>query len=49
MTEPKKKKRKKSQYCEYAHNCDKDIDCKNGAFCQAFQHSKSFTSLRFKK
>jgi hypothetical protein len=25
MTEPKKKKRKKSQYCEYAHNCDKDI------------------------
>ena len=41
-----KRKIPKSAYCAYSHNCDKDIDCKNGMFCQAFVHTKDFSSLR---
>jgi hypothetical protein len=37
----------KSRYCEFCMTCDKDVDCQNGSFCEAFQHTKEFTSLDF--
>ena len=43
----RKRKAPHSAYCEYAYNCDKDIDCKNGDFCAAFKHTTRFSSLRF--
>ncbi|MFA5396357.1 MAG: hypothetical protein WC346_10155 [Methanogenium sp.] len=43
----KKEKYPKSRYCEYYHSCDKEISCKDGNFCEAFRHTKDFSSLRF--
>lgn len=40
-----KKKIKHSLYCEYGHNCDKDINCIDGHFCDAFRSSTSFSTL----
>lgn len=36
-----------SRYCEYSYSCDKDINCKDGNFCAAFEHTKEFSSLEF--
>jgi hypothetical protein len=43
----RKKKIPKSNYCAFSHNCDKEINCRDGNFCSVFQHTKLFTSLRF--
>ena len=40
-------KYKYSKYCEYAYSCDKDINCIDGDFCAAFEHTKEFSSLEF--
>lgn len=41
-----KKRKKKTRYCEYFHNCDRDEDCFNGEDCPVFKHTGNFTSLR---
>ena len=38
---------KYSRYCEYAYSCDKNINCKDGDFCSAFEHTTEFSSLHF--
>lgn len=40
-----REKNKHSLYCEYGHNCDKDINCIDGRFCDAFRSTTSFTTL----
>jgi hypothetical protein len=49
MKKTKPKKMKKSQYCQYAHDCDREEDCFNGAYCPVFKHTDKFSSLRFEK
>jgi len=48
MLKRKCKKKKKTQYCEYANNCKRDEDCFNGEYCPLFKHTTQFSSLRFK-
>ena len=45
----KPKKKKKTQYCEYSHNCDKPYDCMKGEYCPIFKHTSRFSSLKFKE
>ena len=40
-----KKKIRHSLYCEYSHNCDKDINCRVDNFCDAFRSTTLFTTL----
>ncbi|MCK5602094.1 hypothetical protein KAR91_09500 [Candidatus Pacearchaeota archaeon] len=40
-----RKKRKHSLYCYYSYNCDKDINCIDENFCDAFRTTDQFTLL----
>lgn len=40
-----KLRRKHTAYCEYYHNCDKEINCRDGKFCPVFKHTSTFSSL----
>jgi len=45
----KPKKPKKSKYCKFWAECDKEYECINGDFCDAFRSNPNFTTLRFDK
>lgn len=40
-----KGKRKHSLYCYYGNKCDKDINCIDGNFCDAYRTTDQFTTL----
>ena len=35
---------KKTTYCEYSEECDREEDCFNGRFCAFFKYRKAFSS-----
>lgn len=39
------KKYKYSEYCDYAHICDKEINCQTEPFCSAFRSNTQITTL----
>lgn len=40
-----KRNKNATSYCDYAHNCDKNINCKGGDYCPVFKHTTRFSSL----